>query len=152
MTRNKTTYIICAVLLFLFLYTGAGKLLDTQTFRMALDRQPFARETSDVLAWVLPSLELAVALLLLPAPTRKAGLYLSFVLLLIFTMYTALVLSGYYRDTPCPCGGFISGLSWKEHLLFNLACLLLNGTAIALYTKTFKRPQLIAQPGEAEYL
>ncbi len=133
MVSNKITQLIVSFLIFLFLYTGVSKLIDRQTFRMALDRQPFPKSMSDLLVWLLPLGELFVVILLLFEITRKVGLWLSAALLLSFTLYTIIVLSGYYPTTPCPCGGLISGLSWKAHLMLNLACLLLNVAGIVFY-------------------
>jgi len=49
----------------------------------------------------------------------RLGLWLSFVLLVTFEVYIAtMLLSG--LDLPCTCGGLISKLQWKEHLIFNV--------------------------------
>ena len=50
------------------------------------------------------------------------ALYVSSVLMVLFTLYILTVFH-LAKSVPCTCGEIIPSLSWKEHLLFNLGCL-----------------------------
>jgi hypothetical protein len=87
---------------------------------------------ANLASWILPLSELAVALLLVWHRTRLTGLYGAMGLMLLFTGYTlAIVFFAPYM--PCSCGGVISLLSWEQHLVLNVALLLLALMAIVLH-------------------
>jgi hypothetical protein len=84
--------------------------------------------------WIIPATEVFISVMLAVTYTRKAGLYASFILLLIFSLYIAgMLLSGI--NLPCSCGGIIQQLSWKQHLVFNLFFIVLAFTGIVLERK-----------------
>ncbi len=66
-----------------------------------------------------------VVLLLLAPGTRLSGFYLSTLLILGFTTYIGLVLTGFFDRCPCSCGGVISSMSFESHFSFNLLFLTL---------------------------
>jgi hypothetical protein len=39
------------------------------------------------------------------------------------------------KNLPCSCGGIISKLSWKQHILFNLFFIMLSITGIKVQRK-----------------
>jgi len=59
------------------------------------------------------------------------GFYAAFGLMVILTVYLALML-GTQQHLPCSCGGAIEGLTWRQHVLFNLFFLALAGLGIKL--------------------
>ena len=99
------------------------------------------------LATMVPLTELGISLLLLLPQTRFAGLFLSFVLLVLFTSYLGYMVL-YTPHLPCSCGGVIGSLSWTEHMVFNGAFLVLNLIALFLYQKTFYRKSIFSGAGE----
>jgi uncharacterized membrane protein YphA (DoxX/SURF4 family) len=110
---------VSSLLILLFAYTASSKLFDHPTFEATLSRTPFISPGAAILAWLVPLSELVLVLLLFFPQTRRAGLYCSIVLLLVFTVYlVAALLSG--EHLPCSCGGVISGMSWGLHVAFNL--------------------------------
>lgn len=124
--------IISALLIVIFVYAAASKLLNIPLFAAQLETHPYLKQFSDLLAWLVPGLEILISVLLILPITRKSGLYASAVLLIIFTMYLGLMLlSG--KQLPCSCGGFISILDWKQHVVFNLALILFAIIGIHLY-------------------
>lgn len=130
--RNITIQLICILLIVLWIYTALSKLTDVDVFRSQLNRQPALVSTvAPILIWALPFVELATAALLMFTKTRKAGLLLSFFLMLAFTVYVALAVVGYWEDIPCSCGGVLNQLGWKDHLWFNLFFLLIAAMGIA---------------------
>jgi uncharacterized membrane protein YphA (DoxX/SURF4 family) len=120
--KKKQTWagVICALLIFLFVYTGIYKILDYTNFKVQLGRSPFIDKMNGFIAPVLPAGELLISLLLMIKRTRLAALYLSFALMTAFTGYIWLMLN-YAPDLPCSCGGIISAMTWHDHLVFN-AC------------------------------
>jgi hypothetical protein len=121
---------IVALLVLLFAYTSLSKLLehDKFIFQMRLSHAPIIKQMAAFLSWFLPIVEIAIAVLLTASRTRLMGLYGSLALLVVFEGYIgAMLLSG--QPLPCTCGGVISKLSWKGHLVFNLAFIVLAGIA-----------------------
>lgn len=112
--------IITALLITLFLYAAVSKLLDTEKFISELKNQPFDNWLAPFIAVGIIALEFIITGLLLSEKTRRTGLICSLSLMILFTGYIGLVLTGYFGRTPCSCGGIISKLSWTQHLFFNL--------------------------------
>jgi hypothetical protein len=87
------------------------------------------------LAYIIPITEMLACLLLLFNKTKKAGYYFSLLLLTLFTGYIVYILKVYPHNLPCVCGGVISLMSWKQHLLFNFFFVLITVRAIYLMHK-----------------
>lgn len=112
--------IVVLLLVILFLYTAVSKFVDFKGFTNDLNNQPFPNSFTPVLRWLIPITEITIVLTQLFEKTRLLGLYASFVLMSLFTIYTALVLFHVFDYVPCSCGGVIEHLSWPQHLVFNL--------------------------------
>jgi hypothetical protein len=126
--------IIWGLLIVLFVYAASSKLFDYNQFSTQLGRSPLIGSYATVIAWMVPAIELIIVAMLTIKPTRIQGLYASLILLLIFTLYIAgMLLSG--EHLPCSCGGVISALSWKKHLIFNLFFMALSIAGILLWWK-----------------
>lgn len=132
--RNKKLIIEIVILLLviLFLYTGVSKLVDFKGFTYDLNNQPFPNTFTPILRWIIPFAEIAIVATLLFDKTRLIGLYSSLVLMILFTIYTALVLLHVFDYVPCSCGGVIKYLSWPQHLMFNLFFVVISYVAIRL--------------------
>ncbi len=130
--RNMMGMFVCFMMVLLFVYTSINKLIDMKVFITDIRNQPFPEFIKPLLVWAVPITELVTASLLIFAPTRLIGLYLSFSIMFFFTLYTALVLSGFFKYVPCSCGGVIKNLNWKGHLLFNLFFLILSFLGILI--------------------
>src|SRR5690606_17921440 len=59
-------------------------------------------------------------------PTLRLGLALSTLLMLGVTLFILFGVLGWYDKRPCGCGSVISGLTWEQHLWFNIAFLLIS--------------------------
>jgi hypothetical protein len=116
--RNLTADICAFALIFLFVYTASAKLFRRELFEIQLGRFPWIRDMATLMAWIVPSVELVVAGLLLMGRRRTMGFYAALTLLLVFTLYLALML-GSQQHLPCSCGGVVSWMTWKQHLVFN---------------------------------
>lgn len=122
-------------LVILFVYAGLSKWINLQQFVADLNNQPFPNWMTRYLVVLIPTLELFAAISLLFSTTVKTGLYLSALLMTVFTMYTVLVLVNGFDFIPCSCGGIINHLTWKQHLLFNSFFLVLAIVGIVLSKK-----------------
>ena len=134
MSRKPLIEIICALLIFLFIYTGVSKLLDYQTFRRQLGQSPFITSYASSLAWALPIGEIIIAGMLSFNRFRLQGLYLSFFLLCLFTFYLVAMLQLSYF-IPCSCGGVLQLLSWQAHIILNIIFILLAAAGTLLQPK-----------------
>lgn len=119
MKQKVTIELIVFLLILLFVYAATSKLWEYNTFKIQLDNSSYLKSVAGIIAWVISTMELVIVIMLTVRSTRFYGLLSSLVLLIIFTGYIAgMLLSG--SSLPCSCGGVISSLSWKEHLLLNL--------------------------------
>lgn len=126
------------LLVVLFLYASLSKLSDYGEFRNNLAESPFIGRYAGILAWFVPAAEIYISLMLLFAVTRLNGLYASFVLMLSFSVYIALLL-GSGSELPCECGGILNEMSWETHLVFNCVITALSGSAALLERKRLRQ-------------
>jgi hypothetical protein len=130
--RTLILDIISTLLVILFIYTAVSKLINLTEFREQMQNQEIPKWLARVLVIALPPVEVLTALLLVFSRTRMAGLWVSAVLLFLFTGYIGLVVLGSYGRTPCSCGGVLRSMGWNTHLVFNLFFLLSTCYAISL--------------------
>lgn len=130
------TEAIGAILIGLFAYTGAGKLVNFETFYYRISDIPLLG-TSRGLAIVIPTVEILVAVLLLLKSTQLWGFYASATLLTVFTIYMALMLL-FATKLPCSCAGVLEHMTWKQHIAFNIFFLLLTLFGIKTKLKQYK--------------
>ncbi len=162
MKLRQLVLTLCTLLLLaLWIPVALDKLWDLPGFHRTLLRQPFPGWWAGVLYWLLPLLELLCALLLVTGATRKVqtgklktaqirnvGFALSSVLMLGFTLFILFGVLGWYEKRPCGCGSVISGLSWEQHLWFNLVFLLIS---VVGWWLSFRHPRRFAPfPGRPE--
>jgi hypothetical protein len=145
MKKELIADICLALLLLLFSYTAISKLLDHHrfVFQMKQAPLPLMKTIAPLLGWLLPVMEGLLVLALFFPRFRLKGLYAAVVLLLVFEIYiTGMLLSG--LDLPCTCGGILSKLSWKQHLIFN-ALFIITGIIPIIH---LEKQKLTYQPGE----
>jgi putative oxidoreductase len=124
MKKSALVDILSIIIMLLFAYTAASKFLDMPkfVFQMRLAPVPLMKIFAPVLGWVVPVIEMVIAISLAvgffyPAIKTK-GLYASVILLSAFEIYIVIMLlSG--SHLPCTCGGIISQMGWRQHLFFN---------------------------------
>ena len=110
---------IAAVLIFLFVYTAASKLITIDQFKTIISSSSLLHEHAGLLSWFIPAAELVASLLLFLPFSREYGFLFSSILMAIFTLYVAYMLL-FSPDLPCSCGGVIKQMSWSQHLIFNI--------------------------------
>lgn len=139
--REAMVQTACLLFIVLFTYAGLTKLLEGHRFYDNIRNSSIlgGETVASLASWTVPLAELAVAMLLVRGRTRLMGLYGAMALMLLFTGYTvAIVFFAPYR--PCSCGGIISLLTWEQHLVLNVALLLLALLAIRFSRQHRKIP------------
>jgi hypothetical protein len=137
MKRSLITELVVGSLILLYIYTATSKLLEFGSFRHVLSRSPLIGNIAPVVAWILPSMEILISLLLILPQTRRIGLWCSFVLMLAFTGYVGYMLA-FTPHLPCSCGGVLKQMTWKQHLVFNIAYTIIALLGIWLYQRPVK--------------
>lgn len=100
---------ISALFIYLFAYTGINKFIEIDTFSKTIKDYPFIGKYAAFVAWWLPFIEISIAIWLLIPITRLLGLYSSFLLMLLFTLYVAYMI--FFTDLNfCTCGGMLQEL------------------------------------------
>lgn len=125
MNNERIEVVASSLLVLLYSYTAISKFAAYETFKATLRRSPIIDQGADTIAWLLPAAELIVVLLLFFEWTRKAGLYASLMLLVLFTLYL-LYMVLFVANLPCSCGGVLSKMSWEEHIWFNVFFVVIN--------------------------
>ncbi|MBB5440092.1 putative membrane protein YphA (DoxX/SURF4 family) [Pedobacter sp. AK017] len=132
MKKETLITLITASLALLFFYAAVTKLMHYEQSRYEMYKQLFARDIAEVLTWLLPVTELLLVLLLLIKSTRLKGLYATLIVLIVFTIYIAVAMSGIFGKKPCACGGVIEWLNYWQHLGLNFFFIVVAALGIAL--------------------
>ncbi|MEP5341653.1 MAG: MauE/DoxX family redox-associated membrane protein [Algibacter sp.] len=108
----------------LFVYAALNKFLVFDEFKIQIGQSPVLTAYAGWVAWVVPSFEILIALLLVIPRFRLLALYAAFALMVMFTTYIVIILN--FSDyIPCSCGGVLEKLGWTEHLIFNIGFVIL---------------------------
>ncbi len=124
MKKGFVAYLVSVLFIILFTYAALAKLLTYRLFEAQLGQSPLLLPFAKWLAWIVPSIELVISILLFVDRFRLFSLYACFGLMALFTNYI-IVLMNYTYYVPCSCGGILQHMSWKMHLLFNIVFILL---------------------------
>lgn len=147
MIHKKVPYhlavkVISFLFVLLFVYAAASKLLDYETFILQLAQSPLLSAYAGIIAWSVPGLEIIIAILLILPRYRKAGLYASFFLMVLFTTYIYIILN--YADfIPCSCGGVLEKMTWEQHFIFNVTLIILSAGVLLLGRKAIVFKKLL---------
>lgn len=117
--RNIIVETICLLFVLLFVYAGASKLMDFENFKVQLGQSPLLSAFASWVSWLVPILEIGIALLLMIPRWRSMALLASLSLMVMFTTYIFIILN-YSSFVPCSCGGILEKMSWRTHLVFNV--------------------------------
>lgn len=146
-TKTNITNSLVILLLALWIPIGIYQITHYEVFKSGILKQPFSYTLAWSVIYILPSLELVVATLLVSERFRRVGLLLSSTLMTLFTGYIVLVLLGTWGKPPCSCGLAIPSMGWLAHLFFNLFFLAVSVMAYVLYNKWNKKESnIIANP------
>lgn len=124
------TFIITAYI-FLFTYAAVSKLNEYKMFEIQIGQSPILEPFAWMLVWIVPSMELLLAVILFFDRFRFDAMYASVALMSLFTYYiiAATTLTPY---VPCSCGGILESMGWNEHLVFNIGFIVLGVAAILM--------------------
>ena len=104
-------------------------MLDFENFQVQVAQSPLLSAYAGFISYAVIIMELVIVGLLCFHLTRLWGLFASFAVMVAFTVYIFLILN--YSDfVPCSCGGILEKMGWTEHLIFNMACVVIAGLAI----------------------
>lgn len=137
MKQNILIEIVCFLLILLFVYAAFSKLFSYPEFKNQLSRSPLIKEWAARIALILPLTELITATMLIVNITRRAGLIVSFIILIIFTAYIIYMLL-FEKHLPCSCGGVLKQMTWKQHLVFNVFFTAIAFAGIRLEKKYYR--------------
>lgn len=135
--KQVTLECVCAMLILLFLYASISKFLDFKTFIGQMNNQPLPNSWTPFLVWTIPLLEVAISVALIFEYTRLLGLYASLVIMVMFSVYTGIVLLHFFPYVPCSCGGVIQKLTWPQHLFLNVFYVALSILGIRIQRRLF---------------
>lgn len=127
--RKLFTEIVALLHIALFIYAALSKLLDYENFQIQLGQSPLLSGFTSFISWGIPAIEILIAILLAFPRTRIPGLAASLVLMIMFSTYIFTVLH-FSNYVPCGCGGILEDMKWEDHLLFNLAFVILSSSAL----------------------
>ncbi len=121
-SKKKIALAITLLFIMLFAYASITKVRDITYFQLQIGQSPLGSAVAGWVAWGIISIEWVTVALLIFQNTRQVGLFLSVMLMSLFTAYILLVLN-FSDSIPCSCGGIISGMGWNVHIIFNCACI-----------------------------
>jgi len=143
----KFKEMIAIFLIVLFSYTSASKLLNHGQFvyQMKISPLKLVSSSANFLGIIVPFIEILIVIylssgILLNKYLSKA-IAVSVLLISIFEVYIiGMLLSG--MDLPCSCGGIISQMSWKAHLVFNGLFIITGIISLTSYRPFLKSRQI----------
>lgn len=133
--KSNTTYTIALLYILLFTYAAVSKILDFENFQIQLGQSPLLSPFAGAVSYGVIIVELVLVILLTIKRTQKIGFYGSLLLMTMFTTYIYIILN-YSSFVPCSCGGILEKLGWTEHMIFNIAFILLALIAILITSQT----------------
>lgn len=135
--KTRVVEFISYFFILLFCYASISKIMDFENFQIQISESPLLSAYAGFLPFAIIILELIIAGLLCYRKTRNTGLIGSFILMLIFTGYIFFIIRT-SENLPCSCGGILEKMSWNQHLIFNIGCVLLVAIALAMNIKYSK--------------
>ncbi|WP_284653150.1 MauE/DoxX family redox-associated membrane protein [Flavobacterium terrisoli] len=129
--KTNIIYSISLLYILLFTYAAISKILDFENFQVQLGQSPLLSAYAESVSYAVPTIELVICCLLLIPRCRMIGLFTAYSLMVMFTAYIYIILN-YSSFIPCSCGGILEDMSWNQHMLFNIAFIILSVIAVLL--------------------
>lgn len=115
-----------------FFYGASAKGADFVKFISQMKQSPLLEPFNTTFVGIgVLAVEVAAAILLSLTKTLRAGFYLSFFVMLLFSSYLSVLYFG-YKNIPCSCGGILGSMSYPGHITFNIILTLLALAGILL--------------------
>ena len=131
MKRRFVIEITAFLFIVLFSYAALVKLFDYQKFTVQIGQSPLLTGFGNTIPWMVISIEILVSIMMVIPRLRLIAFFSAFSLMTMFTAYIIAILN-FSSYIPCSCGGVLEKLGWTEHLIFNVAFVLLGLTGIVL--------------------
>jgi uncharacterized membrane protein YphA (DoxX/SURF4 family) len=125
--------LVCLLYVLLFVYAAVSKLMDFENFKVQLGQSPLISTFASWVSWLVPLVELFIAILLVFPKSRIYGLLAALSMMIMFTAYIFIILN-YSAFVPCSCGGILEKMDWTEHLIFNFVFVI-----VAIFAIVFDR-------------
>jgi len=133
MKKETTLRIIACIIALMFFYAAIIKLTDYERSKQEMMNQVFPLFIAGILTWAVPVAELILTPFLVISATRLKGMYAALGLLVAFSLYIVITMTGVFRRIPCSCGNIISeDTTYSEQLIFNLCFIVLTLTGLAI--------------------
>ena len=132
MNLHPFIIIVSGFLVILWVYSALSKLTNWDHFKQAMKTQVFPVWAGKIFIYLIPLLELALAISLLFDTTRLYGMYASMFLMGLFTLYIGGAVFQLYSRYPCACGGLFSRIGWKRHFRLNIVLTLIATAGVLL--------------------
>jgi len=129
--RDILVELTALLYILLFVYAAVSKLLDFENFKVQIGQSSMLSAFAGWLVWVIPLLEIFIAVGLSFRASRLPALFAAFSLMVMFSAYIFIVLN-YSSFIPCSCGGILEKLGWREHLWFNIFFALLAAVSLVV--------------------
>lgn len=139
---NTIATIISYFLILLFVYASVSKLTDFENFQVQIGQSPILGEYAGFFSYATIISEIIIVIVLFFKHSRMIGLFASLGMMFTFTFYIYLILN-FSDSIPCSCGGILEKMDWNEHLIFNLACIVLIIIAINTIESKNKKKLLV---------
>lgn len=139
--KNTVVEIICLLYILLFVYAATNKIIDFINFQIQLAQSPLLSSFAEWISYMIPVVEILISIFLVFSKTRLAGLYASFSLMVMFSLYIV-IMTNFSPFVPCSCGGILEKMSWNQHLIFNIAFVTLGIFGIVLFPKNTSQSNL----------
>lgn len=130
--------LISYAFILLMMYTATSKIIDFENFKIQISQSMVISPFTNELVWFIPLVEVMIAVGLMVNKWRTLAFHAAFVLMVIFSTYIYIILN-FIPDIPCSCGGVLEKMSWEEHLIFNLAFVILALIAVLTEKCNLKR-------------
>ena len=127
----------------LLVYTAVSKIIDFENFKTQVSQSIVISPFTNWIVWFIPFIELIIAIALVTKKWKNLALYVAFLLMIIFSTYIYIILN-FIPDIPCSCGGVLEKMSWNEHLIFNIAFVVLGLVAILLQKCNLKSISIVS--------
>ncbi|MEP5341656.1 MAG: MauE/DoxX family redox-associated membrane protein [Algibacter sp.] len=134
-SKHKNVFLefICFLFMLLFMYTAICKFLVFGDFKIQIEQAPLLSDYASWLAWIIPSVEILVALLLMVPQLRILALYTALALTEMFSLYLFIILN-FDDHIPFSCGGILGTLDWTELLSLNIVFMALASIGVMIWS------------------
>lgn len=117
--------IACFLIVVLFTYAAFSKISEYEDFQRQVGQSPLLTAFTGFVVWFIPSVEIIVSILLVMPRFRTVAFIMAFSLMVMFTTYIIAILN-FTEYIPCSCGGVLSSMGWREHLIFNIVFVIIS--------------------------